>query len=235
MKTIILAGGLGTRLTEETQKIPKPMVKIGKYPIIFHIIKIYEYFKINKFIIATGYKNKVIKNYFQNNYFKSEVICKFTGMKTNTGGRILRLKKIINNETFMVTYGDGVANINIEKLMKFHKKNKSIATMTIVRPPARWGYVKIKNNNVLKFEEKNQLNEGWINGGFFVFDPEIFDYIKKGDNTILETDVLPRLALKKKLKCFKHESFWQCMDNIRDKKYLGYLWKKKSPPWKLWS
>jgi glucose-1-phosphate cytidylyltransferase len=235
MKTIILAGGLGTRLSEETKKLPKPMVKIGKYPIIFHIIKIYEYFRIKKFIIATGYKNKVIKNYFQNNHFKSEVICKFTGMKTNTGGRILRLKKIINNETFMVTYGDGVANINIEKLMKFHKKNKSIATMTIVRPPARWGYVKIKNNNVLKFEEKNQLNEGWINGGFFVFDPKIFDYIKKGDNTILETDVLPRLALKKKLKCFKHESFWQCMDNIRDKKYLGHLWKKKSPPWKLWS
>jgi glucose-1-phosphate cytidylyltransferase len=235
MKTIILAGGFGTRLSEETYKIPKPMVKVGKYPIIFHIIKIYEYFKINNFIIATGYKKKIIENYFKKNFFKSKVICRFTGIKTNTGGRILRLKKFINNETFMVTYGDGVANINIKKLIEFHERNKAIATMTIVRPPARWGYVKINKNNVLKFEEKNQLNEGWINGGYFVFDSKIFNYIKKGDKTILETDVLPKLALKKKLKCFKHQSFWQCMDNIRDKKYLNYLWKKKNPPWKLWS
>jgi glucose-1-phosphate cytidylyltransferase len=235
MKTVILAGGLGTRLSEETRRKPKPMVAIGKFPILWHILKIYEFYNQNEFIIAGGYKQTYIKNFLlKNNKFNSNIDLIDTGLLSNTGGRLLRLKKFLKNNTFMLTYGDGLANININKLINFHKKNKSLATITVVRPPARWGYVKLNNNTVSKFEEKNQLNEGWINGGFFVFEPEIFDYMKKGDSTILEHDVLPVLSKKKFLKAYKHEGFWQCMDNLRDKKLLEKFWKQKNPPWKVW-
>ena len=235
MKTVILAGGLGTRLSEETKYKPKPMVSIGKYPILWHILKIYEFYNNNEFIIAGGYKQNFIKNFlFKNNNLISKIDLIDTGLLTNTGGRLFRLKKFLKNNTFMLTYGDGLANININKLIKFHKKHKSLATITVVRPPARWGYVKLNNNTVSKFEEKNQLNEGWINGGFFVFEPEIFDYIKKSDSTILEHDVLPVLSKKKYLKAYKHQGFWQCMDSLRDKKLLEKLWKQKNPPWKVW-
>jgi glucose-1-phosphate cytidylyltransferase len=235
MKTVILAGGLGTRLSEETSNKPKPMVSIGGFPILWHIIKTYEFYNQNEFIIAGGYKQNYIKNFLlKNNKFNSNIDLIDTGLLSNTGGRLLRLKKFLKNNTFMLTYGDGLANININKLINFHKKNKSLATITVVRPPARWGYVKLNNNTVSKFEEKNQLNEGWINGGFFVFEPEIFDYMKKGDSTILEHDVLPVLSKKKFLKAYKHEGFWQCMDNLRDKKLLEKFWKQKNPPWKVW-
>jgi glucose-1-phosphate cytidylyltransferase len=235
MKTVILAGGLGTRLSEETRHKPKPMVSIGKFPILWHILKIYEFYNQNEFIIAGGYKQTFIKNFLlKKSKLNSKIELIDTGLFTNTGGRLLRLKKFLKNNTFMLTYGDGLANINIDKLINFHKKHKSLATMTVVRPPARWGYVKLHNNTVSKFEEKNQLNEGWINGGFFVFEPEIFDYIKKEDSTILEQDVLPVLSKKKYLKAYKHQGFWQCMDNLRDKKLLERFWKQKNPPWKVW-
>jgi glucose-1-phosphate cytidylyltransferase len=235
MKTVILAGGLGTRLSEETRYKPKPLVSIGRFPILWHLLKIYEFYNQNEFIIAGGYKQNHIKNFLlKNNNLNSKIDLIDTGSDTNTGGRLFRLKKFLKNNTFMVTYGDGLANININKLINFHKKHKSLATITVVRPPARWGSVKITNNTVNKFEEKNQLNEGWINGGFFIFEPEIFNYIKNGDSTILEYDVLPILAKKKYLKAYKHQGFWQCMDNLRDKKNLEKLWNQKNPPWKIW-
>ena len=235
MKTVILAGGLGTRLSEETRYKPKPLVSIGRFPILWHLLKIYEFYNQNEFIIAGGYKQNHIKNFLlKNNNLNSKINLIDTGSDTNTGGRLFRLKKFLKNNTFMLTYGDGLANININKLINFHKKHKSLATITVVRPPARWGSVKITNNTVNKFEEKNQLNEGWINGGFFIFEPEIFNYIKNGDSTILEYDVLPLLAKKKYLKAYKHQGFWQCMDNLRDKKTLEKLWNQKNPPWKIW-
>jgi glucose-1-phosphate cytidylyltransferase len=234
MKTIILCGGLGTRILEETKKIPKPMVLIGSKPILWHIIRIYLKFKFKDFFLAIGYKGKYIKNYFLKNTFEKSVNihCVNTKKKTMTGGRILLLKKFIRkDETFMVTYGDGVSNINIKKLIKFHRKNKKLATMTIVRPPARWGHVSLKRNIVSSFEEKNQLSEGWINGGFFVFNYEVFKFFKKGERTILEQDVLPYLAKKKQLIAYKHKSFWQCMDTLRDKIILNKIWYKN----KSWS
>jgi glucose-1-phosphate cytidylyltransferase len=235
MKTVILAGGLGTRLSEETRYKPKPLVSIGRFPILWHLLKIYEFYNQNEFIIAGGYKQNHIKNFLlKNNNLNSKINLIDTGSDTNTGGRLFRLKKFLKNNTFMLTYGDGLANININKLINFHKKHKSLATITVVRPPARWGSVKITNNTVNKFEEKNQLNEGWINGGFFIFEPEIFNYIKNGDSTILEYDVLPILAKKKYLKAYKHQGFWQCMDNLREKKNLEKIWNQKNPPWKNW-
>ena len=234
MKTIILCGGLGTRILEETKKIPKPMVLIGSKPILWHIIRIYLKFKFKDFFLAIGYRGKYIKNYFLKNTFEKSVNihCVNTKKKTMTGGRILLLKKFIKkDETFMVTYGDGVSNINIKKLIKFHRKNKKLATMTIVRPPARWGHVSLKRNIVSSFEEKNQLSEGWINGGFFVFNYEVFKFFKKGERTILELDVLPYLAKKKQLIAYKHKSFWQCMDTLRDKIILNKIWYKN----KSWS
>lgn len=234
MKCIILAGGKGTRLGEETKNIPKPLVKIGGKPIIWHIIKIYLENNISNFIILTGYKGNLIKKYFLENKIKN---CKITihnsGLGTMTGGRILKAKNLIKNETFLMTYGDGLANVNIKKLIEEHKINKSLGTLTIVRPPARWGSVTLKKNEVIKFEEKNQTNEGWINGGFFVFEPEIFKFIKKGNKTILERDVLPLLTKKRSLSAYKHFGFWQCMDTFRDKVLLNKMWKTK-PQWKIW-
>ena len=235
MKVVILAGGFGTRLGVETKLKPKPMVKIGRDPIIIHIIRIYEYFGIKDFIIAGGYKYNFIKEFFKNKKFKKLSIRIInTGNKSMTGGRIYRLKKYLKEKQFMLTYGDGLANINIIKLLKFHNKYKKIATISVVRPPARWGHVTIKKNFISKFDEKNQLNEGWINGGFFVFEKEIFNYFKKfklKDKVILEKDILPKISKEKKLIAYKHIGFWKCMDTLRDKIYLIDLIKKNKFPW----
>ncbi len=226
MKCVILAGGKGTRISELTKKIPKPMIKIMGRPIIFHIMKHYSDFGIKDFIIAAGYKQNIIKRYFKKKKpkgWKIQIIN--TGQNTMTGGRIKRLKKYLNNETFMVTYGDGLSNVNINKLIKFHKKFKKISTLTSVRPPARFGAIKIKGNKVTYFKEKSKLDEGWINGGFFVFEPQIFKFIKN-DKTFLEREPLQKLGKRKQLLAFKHNGFWQCMDTIRDKKILEREFKK---------
>lgn len=235
MKAIILAGGLGTRLGDETKIKPKPMVKIGKLPIIMHIIKIYQHFKINEFIIAGGYKYNFIKEYFDKKKIKNLTIKVInTGNNSETGGRLYKLKKFIDDENFMLTYGDGLANVNLYKLLKFHKKNKRLVTMTIVRPPARWGHVTIKNNLVSKFEEKNQLKEGWINGGYFIFRRisfELFKRFKYKNKIILETDILPLLSKKKELSAYKHSGFWKCIDTPRDKREFNQYLKSNKLPW----
>lgn len=235
MKIVILAGGLGSRLAEETKKKPKPMVTIGKDPIILHIINIYRQFNYKDFLIAGGYKVSIIKKFFKKKNIKGINIKVIdTGNKSMTGGRIYRLKKYLKEDKFMLTYGDGLASINIIKLLKLHNKAKKTATITVVRPPARWGYVSMKKNLVNKFEEKNQLNEGWINGGFFIFEKTFFKYFdnfKNKNSIILETDILPKLAKKKQLFAYKHLGFWQCVDTLRDKLYLTSLYKKNIKPW----
>ncbi len=227
MKIIILAGGLGTRLAEYTKTLPKPMVKIGGKPIILRIINIYKKFGYKNFYIAVGYKGNVIRKYFKKEKI-SNVNIKIieTGRNTMTGGRIKRLKKYIGNETFMLTYGDGIANINLRKLVNFHKKNKKMVTLTAVRPPARFGALKIKGNKVQFFKEKSKLDEGWINGGFFVMEGKFLNFIK-GDKTYLEREPLERVTNIKQLVAYKHSGFWQCMDTIRDKKILEEAIKNK--------
>ena len=235
MKLVIFAGGLGTRISEETDYIPKPMVKIGKKPILWHIIKYYSFFGFSDFIICGGYKINIIKNYFRkfkkNNYFNIKIIN--TGKNSNTGERLKRIRKYIN-DTFCLTYGDGLSNVNIDKLIKFHKKNKSIATLTAVKPPPHFGKLVFKGNKVAKFLEKNQNKENWINGGFFVCEKKIFNCLNK-KNLIFESDVLSFLANNKKLAAYKHKDFWYCMDTLRDKRYLNSLWLSKKAPWKIWN
>ena len=226
MKIVILAGGLGTRLSEYTKTIPKPMIKIRNKPIITHILNHYKSFGFDDFIIAAGYKGKIIKNYFKKNKFNSNIRVIDTGLKTMTGGRIRRLKKLLNNETFMLTYGDGLSSVNINKLLSFHKKNKNLATLTAVRPPARFGAIKINGSKVTYFKEKSYLDEGWINGGFFVFEPQIFNFLIN-DKTFLEREPMQNLSKKRKLGAYKHKGFWQCMDTIRDKEILEKALKKK--------
>ncbi len=236
MKVVILAGGFGTRLSEETNKIPKPMVKINGSPIICHIIKHYLYYNCKDFIILTGYKHNIIKNFFKKNHIQgANIEIVNTGLRANTGERIKKIKKLINSKDFLLTYGDGVSNINISKLINFYykKRDKLDLLMTVVRPQARFGKVKIINNRVAKFEEKNQLNEGWINGGFFVCNKSIFKYFGKKINPIFEKDILPKIAKKKKFYAFKHESFWYCMDTLRDKINLDKIIKKKKFTWKI--
>ena len=232
MKIVILAGGKGTRLAEETSVKPKPMVMIGRQPIIGHIIEIYTKYGFNDFYIAAGYKYEIIEKYFKKKVNKNiNVSVINTGKETQTGGRLYKLKKFLKKEQFMLTYGDGLANINIKELIKFHNKNKKMVTMTVVRPPARWGYVKILGNKIESFEEKNVKNEGWINGGFMVFEPKIFNSFSYTNKTNLENDILSNVAKKKQLSAFKHGKFWQCMDTLRDKITLNNL-NKKNPPWK---
>ena len=226
MKCVILAGGRGTRISELSKEIPKPMIKVLGKPIISRIIMHYYKFGIKEFIIAAGYKQKILENYFKykkSNQFSVKVIN--TGLKTMTGGRIKRLKKYLGNETFLLTYGDGLSNVNIKKLINFHKKNKKIATLTAVRPPARFGAIKIKGNKIKYFKEKSKLDEGWINGGFFVFENKIFNYLK-GDQTYLERDPLQIISKKGELHAYKHNGFWQCMDTLRDKEILEKELKK---------
>ncbi len=254
MKVIILAGGLGTRLSEYTDKIPKPMVRIGNVPILVHIMNIYSKFDHNDFYIALGYKSEEIKRYFLNykvensnikiDLSSGSVECMDeaksrdwrvslieTGLHSMTGGRIARLKKFIGNETFMLTYGDGLSNIDIDKLTKFHKTHKKLVTVSGVRPTARFGALEIDGDTVISFKEKPQASKGRINGGFFVCEPGIFDLIDS-DETDFEKDVLEEIAKDGELKVFKHNDFWQCMDTKKDKDYLEILWTKGAAPWK---
>ena len=229
MKVIILAGGKGTRLAEYTNLIPKPMVKIGKKAILEHIISYYQKFGFNEFIIAAGYKSKIIKDHFKN---KKNIRVIDTGLNTLTGLRIKKLEKYIN-ETFMLTYGDGLSNIDLHKLLKFHKKNKKLMTLTSVHPPARFGEIKLKNNLITKFEEKPQLQNGWINGGFFVIEPGFFKYLSGKKNVMLERDPIKKLVKRKQIAAYCHNDFWYCMDNVRDKVILEDLFKSKKAPWMI--
>jgi len=226
MKVIILAGGFGTRLSEYTKKIPKPMVTINNKPILIHIMEHYFKYGFDDFYIALGYKGSFIRNYFKRKKYNWKINLINTGLKTMTGGRLKRLKKIIGNQTFMMTYGDGISNINIKKLIKFHRKNKKLVTLTAVRPPARFGAIKIKGNNVKLFKEKDKVDEGWINGGFFVMEPKFLNYIKN-DKTFLEKEPLEIIGKKGQLLAYKHDDFWQCMDTKRDKDLLEKILKRK--------
>ena len=226
MKVVLLAGGYGTRLSEYTKTIPKPMIKVGGKPLLFHIMKLYAKHGFKDFYIALGYKGEIIKKYFNKNFFDWNINLIETGKNTMTGGRIKRLKKHLGKETFMMTYGDGLSNVNLKKLFKFHKKNKKLVTLTAVRPPARFGAIKIKGKKVSYFKEKSKLDEGWINGGFFVMEPKFLNYIKK-DNTYLEREPLEIATKKKQLLAFRHKGFWQCMDTKRDKDYLNKILNNK--------
>ena len=226
MQAIILAGGKGSRLGNITKKIPKPMVKINNKPILIHIINHYIKFGFKDFLIAAGYKANIIKRYFK---FTSIKKCKVqiidTGKNSMTGGRLKRLKKYLGNETFMMTYGDGLSNVNLRKLYNFHKKHKKLITLTAVRPPARFGAIKLVGNYAKTFKEKSRLDEGWINGGYFVIEPKFLQFIKN-DLTYLEKEPLETAAKRKQLLAFKHNDFWQCMDTKRDKENLERFFKK---------
>lgn len=230
-KIVILCGGYGSRLGHETKLIPKPMVKIDNDPILVHILRIYKKYNFNNFILALGYKGHVIKKYFKKNKeFKIKMIN--TGLNSLTGTRLYKLKKYLKlEENFMLTYGDGVSDVNIKNLLNYHIKKKKIGTMTVVRPPVRFGEVKLKNNQIINFREKPQIKNNWINGGFFVFNNKIFNYLRN-KNEMLEKAPLEKLANHKKLVAFKHQKFWQCMDTTRDKEYLKDLLKKNKAKWK---
>ena len=232
MKVIILAGGYGTRLAEYTDKIPKPMVKIGKKPILSHIMEYYQKYDYKKFIIAAGYKKEIIEDYYKDTKeFDIQIVD--TGKDTMTGGRLLRLEKFIEKEeNFFMTYGDGLCSINLNDLLNFHLKHKKIATVTAVHPPVRFGELEIENDEVIDFEEKPQAKAGWINGGFFVLNQKIFSYIE-GDNTMFEKNPMKKLLKDKNLKAFKHDGFWKCMDNLRDKIILEDLFLRKEEIWKI--
>jgi len=258
MKTIpvvILCGGMGTRLAEITEIRPKPLVEIGGRPILWHIMKHYSHYGFNEFVLALGYKGEQIKRYFldfvdinrdfsitledgqtfpinHNGREPWTVHLIDTGQGTMTGGRLKKLQLLIGKSTFMMTYGDGVSDVNLEELLNFHRRNKSMVTLTAVRSPARFGALEINGNYVQRFQEKAQLNEGWINGGFFVIEPEALDYID-GD-VMWEQSPMEQLAEERKIHAYKHEGFWQCMDNIRDLRYLESIWESKNVPWKTW-
>ena len=215
MKVVILAGGQGTRLSEYTKSIPKPMVKVRGKPLIYYIMKHYSKYGFKEFLIALGYKGEVIKNYFKKNSFGWKINLIETGKKTMTGGRLKRLKKYLHDENFMMTYGDGISNVNIKRLINFHKKTKKLVTLTAVRPPARFGVLKIKGKNITYFKEKSNTDVGWINGGFFIMQKKFLDYIKN-DRTFLEREPLEKACKIKNLCAFKHRGFWQCVDTKRD-------------------
>jgi glucose-1-phosphate cytidylyltransferase len=255
MKAVILAGGFGTRLAEETETRPKPMIEIGGQPILWHIMKYYAHYGIREFFIALGYRGEIIKRFFMDystlngsltidltsgHVDKQDSDCedwiihlKNTGLETNTGGRIKRLAQLLKNETFMLTYGDGVCNIDLHDLLEFHRAHGRIVTVTAVRPPARFGGLVFDGDIVADFTEKPQIGEGWINGGYMVCEPEIFNYLK-GDESNLEADALERLATDRQLAAYRHEGFWQCMDTLRDKRLLDSLWHERRAPWKVW-
>ena len=234
LKAVILAGGYGTRISEESHLKPKPMIEIGGMPLLWHIMKIYSHYGINEFVICCGYKGDMIKEYFSKFDFPLwNVQLVDTGLNTMTGSRIKRIQNHID-DTFCVTYGDGVSDVNINDLILFHKEKKSLATLTAIHPPERFGVLELSGNNVVEFHEKHQEESSWINGGFFVFEKEIFDYIKNGDSTTLERTPFETLAKEKKLTAFKHEGFWHPMDTLRDKKHLENLWTSNKAPWKIW-
>ncbi len=227
MKVVILAGGYGTRLSEYTKTIPKPMVKIAGKPIILHIMEHYAKHGFKDFYIALGYKGNEIKKFFKNKKLNWRINLIDTGQNTMTGGRIKRLKKFLGNSTFLMTYGDGISDIDIKKLIKFHRKNKRLVTLTAVRPPARFGVLKLQGSRVKYFKEKSKLDEGWINGGFFVIEPSFLKFIKN-DQTYLEKQPLEMITKKGQLNAFRHDGFWQCMDTKRDKDRLEGIFKKKN-------
>lgn len=257
MKVVILAGGFGTRISEESHLKPKPMIEIGEKPILWHIMKLYSYYGFNEFIICCGYKQHIIKQWFADYYlYNSDITFDFassnrmtihnnvaepwkitlidTGLHTATGGRIKRIKEYVGNESFLLTYGDGVSDINIKKTMQYHRNHGKIITMTTVQPDGRFGVVEIdQSNTIKKFTEKDKSDVGWVNGGFMVVNPEVFDYIE-GDHTTFEKEPLTNLSSDGQLIAYKHNGFWQCMDTQRDKGKLEELWKSGSAPWKVW-
>ena len=255
MRTVILAGGSGSRLSEETVDRPKPMIEIGSQPILWHILKIYAHYGHRDFVIPLGYKGNLIKRYFaESAAFDSDMTVRLgqgdverhavnrddwtvrlvdTGLATATGGRMLRVRKYLE-ETFMMTFGDGVADVDVDALLRFHRGHGRLATMTAVRPPARFGHVELDGDQVTEFSEKPQAREGWINGGFFVLEPKVLEYIDN-DATFFQREPMERLAAEGQLMAYRHESFWQCMDTLRDKVYLQTLWDSGEPPWKVWS
>jgi glucose-1-phosphate cytidylyltransferase len=255
MKVVILAGGRGSRLEEETVARPKPMVEIGGRPILWHIMNIYASYGHSEFVVACGYKGEIIKDYFHNFVVRtSDFVVDFgtgkleylspgrlawrvavvdTGQETMTGGRVLRLRNLLATGTFMVTYGDGLGNVDIAALVRFHRAHGKLATVTAVRPPSRFGGLELEGDAVREFSEKPQTGAGWINGGFFVFEPAVLDYLTD-DTTILERDPLERLAADGQLMAFRHEGFWQPMDTIREKQVLESLWAREPAPWKTW-
>lgn len=254
LKVVLLAGGLGSRLAEETEVKPKPMVEIGEQPIIWHIMKHYSRYGFNEFFIALGYKGEYIKRYFHEYHTlhgsmtvnmpdrRVELLEREaenwvvhlmdTGRSTQTGGRVKRLQDYLKGERFLLTYGDGVSNVDIAKVIAFHESHGRAATVTAVRPPSRFGGLVFDGDLVVDFTEKPQMGEGWINGGFMVLEPRVFDYLK-GDESILEVDALERMAANRELAAYKHDGFWQCMDTLRDKKLLEGLWQSGNAPWKL--
>ena len=255
MKVVILAGGLGTRLAEETEVRPKPMVEIGGRPILWHILKHYAHYGFREFFVALGYKGDAIKHFFIDYCnLNGDMTVRFsqgeierhkgekddwtvhlfdTGQDTATGGRVKRLEKWLKDETFMLTYGDGVSDVNLQDLVSFHRAHGCAATVTAVRPPARFGGLIFEGDSVAEFTEKPQVGEGWINGGFMVLEPKIFRYLD-GDQSILEKDGLERLARERQLVAYRHDNFWQCMDTLRDKRLLESLWQQGKAPWKIW-
>jgi glucose-1-phosphate cytidylyltransferase len=257
MKVVILAGGYGTRLNEETRVKPKPMVEVGNRPILWHIMKIYSAFGLNDFVICLGYKGEMIKEYFANYFLhRSDITFELqkremqvnrseiepwrvtlvdTGEKTMTGGRIRRIRDYVDNETFCLTYGDGVGNINIPELIEFHRQQKTLATLTAIQPPGRFGAFTLEDEEVkiLDFREKSIQNTAWINGGFFVLEPQIFDYIDE-DGTIWEQEPMQRLSREGLLAAYRHTGYWQNMDTLRDMEVLEEKWRSGNPPWKIW-
>jgi glucose-1-phosphate cytidylyltransferase len=233
MKAVILAGGYGTRISEESNIIPKPLIAIGGKPILWHIMKIYSAYKIDDFVICLGYKGEKIKEYFEqfdSKLWNIQLID--TGLDTMTGGRLKRIQDKID-DTFCVTYGDGLSDVNLNNLVTFHKEKKSLATLTAIHPPERFGVLNLSGDYVTEFHEKHTGESSWINGGFFVFEPEIFDYLQN-DSTVLERAPLETLAKEQKLSAFKHNGFWHPMDTLRDKKHLEDLWTSEKAPWKIW-
>jgi glucose-1-phosphate cytidylyltransferase len=229
MKVVILAGGLGTRISDHSD-LPKPMISINGIPIIAHILKIFINQGFNEFIIAVGYKGNIIKKYFEKNFLQNNIQVVDTGLKTLTGNRLKKLKGFLPEENFMLTYGDGLCNVDLKKLSKFHLNHQKLVTVTAVHPPARFGELVLKKNNVINFEEKPQLQKGWINGGFFVFKKEFLDLIPK-KQVMLEREPLKIVVKKKQFMAFKHKYFWHCMDNRRDHSNLEKLSKLKKLPW----
>ena len=255
MKVVILAGGFGTRISEESQFIPKPMIEIGGKPILWHIMKEYSHWGYNEFIICAGYKQHIIKDYFARYMiYNSDVTFNFqgdnkvqihnnfsepwkvtvidTGYDTLTGGRIKKIKPYTENETFMLTYGDGVSDVNINELVKFHKQHGKICTLTAVRPEGRFGFINFNGNKVMSFREKNSQDIGYINAGYMVLNPDIVDYIE--GNVTFEQEPMNKLVQLGEMMAYKHDGFWQCMDNVRDKKRLESLWENGNAPWKIW-
>jgi glucose-1-phosphate cytidylyltransferase len=255
MKVVILAGGFGTRLAEETEIRPKPMVEIGGRPILWHIMKHYGHHGFNEFFIALGHRGEIIKRFFLDYWSLSGsmtvdlskgkvdtqdrdcedwvVHLRDTGQETNTGGRLKRLEPWLKDGTFMITYGDGVSDVDLSQLLEFHRRHGRVATVTAVRPASRFGGLVFSGDLVTEFTEKPQIGEGWVNGGFMVLEPAVFDYLED-DNSSLEADALEKLAADKQLAAYRHETFWQCMDTMREVRLLESLWRSGSPPWKVW-